>query len=533
MIYVHKSYSVLIIYLFLLLLATLGDPVIGFKNATNRVVVSKASGNYTRALLLDDAFWVYAVKSINISGIEIPAGTSAFVISLKNYGSEVLYNITVDFNHFLRIAECNDTKQYYNSSIQPGYSVTFVFKASLRDNATASEYDLPLYVSYFINDDFYYYSVIVPVSVSGVPIIKVKAPPLYVNDEGIFDLYFQIMNIGTSPARRAVASLIPNPPYVNSYGDDWIYIGLIPANKTKLCKFTIYVSRMPVESIPIVINVTFMDQRTNSFYSVAESVLIIYNETPRVILVSSSYIPPSVFPGDKFVKISACISNPTSKLIENLTAKLVLTEDFVASYARSTDLSVGTLVPGQTVCLNFYIDVKDDARPGMRNLILILDFNGGENTFEIPIIIKEKAKFLITSYEPKTLVRGSRGVVFRVNVKNIADVTADSIYLQLMSGTVLKGEVITYVGKLMPGEEAGVTFTIEVSNSAPLGSVSLDLKITWSQDSRVFSDIYKIYVTISSASAFSSTSGVIIGLTLIISGVLLIPVLKEIRRLRR
>lgn len=493
----------------------------------------KPASNYMRDLLLEDVFWIYAIKNINISGVEIPAGTSAIVISLKNYGNSSIYNITVNFLDLLKIAECNDTTQQYNSTIPPGYSVTFVFKASLRENATASEYDLPMKVSYFKNSEKYWYYLVIPISVSGVPIIKIKALNVFVDGSGIYDLFFEVQNIGTSPARRVIATLIPYPPYVNSYGDDWKYLGIIPANKTKTCSFEIYVSEMPVSSIPVIINVSFMDQRSNSFYSITESVLVIYNETPHLILTSSSYIPTSVFPGDKFVKISLTISNPTSKMIENASAELVLSNEFKASYAMSTKISIGTVMPGQITNINFFIDVDDNAEPGLKNLLLVIYFSGGINTFKVPIVIKEKAKFMIISYSPRTLPKGGRGIVFRIGLRNIANVDAEAIYLQLMGGTILRGEMVTYVGKLVSGEETSVTFTIEVSNSAPLGEVSLDLKITWTQNNRVLSEILKLFVTIVSGSPFSSLYGFLLGLFSLIAGILLIPLIREVKRFVR
>ena len=523
-----------VLVLFLLLFIALNPMNISFRHSTSSLRVNvyevKSESNYMKSLLLDDVFWVYAVKSINISGVEIPAGTSAIVISLKNYDSYPVYNITVDFHEFLKIAKCNDTVQHYNSTIPSGYSVTFVFKASLRDNATASEYDLPLKVSYFRDNEKYWYYIEVPVSVSGVPIIRIKAPNIYVKDEGVYELRFKVQNTGTSPARRVIATLIPSPPYINSYGDDWKYLGIIPANKSKTCNFSIYVSEMPSSSLPIAINVSFMDQRTNQFYSVLETILVIYNETPHVILVSSSYIPTSVFPGDKFVKLSLTLSNPTSKIIENASAELVLSNEFKASYARSTTISIGTILPSQITNLNFFIDVKDDAEPGLKKLQLVVRFNNGVNTFEIPIVIKEKAKFMITSYSPERLPRGGRGIAFRIGLKNTGNVDAEAIYLQLMGGTILKGEVVTYIGKLISGEETSVTFTIEVSDSAPLGEVSLDLKVTWTQENRVLSEIYKILVVIVSSSPIFSTYGLIVGFVLFATGILLIPLMREVKK---
>lgn len=487
---------------------------------------------YMKALKLEDAFWVYAVETINISGIEIPGGTTALVITLKNEADYVVQNATVSFNSIKKIAECNETVKHYNDSILPGYAVTFAFTVNVYDNVTASEYDLPLNVQYFANGYQYGYQIMVPVAVTGVPILKVKAYPIYVDSEGVCEFAFKVNNIGTAPARRVIASLIAYPPYVTSYGDDWINLGIIPANKTKIGRFSIYVSKMPTEIIPIVVNVTFMDQRTNNFYSVAESIPVIYNETPRVIVVSSSYTPTTVFPGDKFVKLIITIANPTNKILEDTKAELILPEGFLPSYAGSTSISLGSLIPGQTVTIWFYVNVENDVSPGLKNMHLYVTFSNGQNVFDIPIIVKEKAKFMVTDFSPSTLPVGGRGINFRVSIKNIAKVDAESVYLQLMGGTVLKGEVVTYVGKIVAGEEASVTFVIEISSSAPVGLVSLDLKVTWTQEERILVEIYKIYVTITSGHGISSLVGIIIGVSMIGAGILLIPILKEIKKRR-
>ena len=95
-----------------------------------------------------------------------------------------------------------------------------------------------------------------------------------------------------------------------------------------------------------------------------------------------------------------------------------------------------------------------------------------------------------------------------------------------MGGTTIKGEVITYVGRLTANEEATVTFTIEISDSASPGYATLDLKITWTQEERVLSDIYKIRVYLTPRFSSSPTASI-----LIIGGlatfVLAIPILRN------
>lgn len=523
--------AVRFIFLILILFVLSAHPISAMSSlmpSTSQPRITSEQLYYEKALVLEDVFWVYAVETVNISGIEIPEGTTALVIYLKNNANFTVKNITVDFQAITKIAECNETLKSFNDSLAPGYSVVFAFSVSLFENISASEYDLPLYVMYFIENYLYSYEITIPVAVTGVPILKINADPIFVTDEGTYSFDFRVSNIGSTPARRVIATLIPYPPYVSAYGEDWIDLGIIPANSSKKGSFTIYVSQFSVSNIPIVINVTFLDERTDNFYSVAESVPVVYNETPHVILISSSYIPTSVFPGDTFVKISATISNPTRKTLSDVSVQLILPSGFTPSYAGSTILSIGSMVPGQTVSLIFYVNVNEDVPPGQVSLGLEIIFKEGKNTFSIPLIVKEKAEFEITDFNPSTLPIGGRGINFRISIRNIAKVDAESVYIQLMGGTIIKGEIVTYVGKVVSGEQVSVTFTIEISSSAKLGTASIDLKVTWTQESRILVKIYKIYVVL--VSGQPSVSGLFLGASLIIAGILAIPILREIRK---
>lgn len=478
-----------------------------------------------KVVVLDDVFWVYAATQLNISGITIPAGTTALVVVLKNVGEESVKNITAVFDSIKELGECNETVKSYNDTLFPHRSLSFVFKISPYENISASEYDLLMHIRYYYRSLKVEYDIIVPIAVTGYPLIKIHASPLYISGEGIYNYTVIIENIGTAPARHVTVTLIGYPPYVNVIGDDWFDLGIIRAGEYKTARFELYVTEAKVSGIPLLINVTFLDQRTNQIYSVAESSAIIYQEEPHVILMSSSYMPTSVLPGDKFIKIIVVMANPTSKLLENVHIELILPETMEPSYIGSTNFSIGAMAPGSHVQIEFYINIKEDAEPRMYTLILNVTFSEGYNIFDIPLLVKEKARFEIVDVEPNILRIGARGLNLRVTIRNIANVDAEGVYLQLMGGTIIKGEVITYVGKIVSGEKVTVTFTIDVSESAPAGYATLDLRVSWTQEGRVLSDIYKIRVYLTAS--FSSMSNLIILLGSLISSVLLIPIVRE------
>ncbi|MEX2690599.1 MAG: COG1361 S-layer family protein, partial [Candidatus Njordarchaeum guaymaensis] len=368
-------------------------------------------------LSLYDVFWVYAATTINISGIVIPSGTTAIVITLINNGSVPIENIEI-FLDLSYIGEVNETTKRYNDKVDPNHSVSFAFKIEPFDNISISEYDAIMQVFYYVEDTQIYDEMLVPIAVTGYPELKIHSSALYFSSEGDYNLTIEIENIGTGPARKTIVHTLGYPPYVTVLGDDWSEIGIIPAGTKKKVTFTLHIIESGVSAIPIFVNTTFMDQRTTDFYSVAETIPVIYNETPRLSMISSVYVPTKLFPGDKNVQINVVISNPTMKIIRDIIAELILPNDIKPSYAGSSRVSLGSLPPGYTVTLTYYLDIEENAKPRSTNLELLVIFDGGENRFNIPIIIERKGSFSIESISPSILELGKRGITLQIGIIN-------------------------------------------------------------------------------------------------------------------
>ena len=482
-------------------------------------------------LSLYDVFWVYAATTINISGIVIPSGTTAIVITLINNGSVPVENIEI-FLDLSYIGEVNETTKRYNDKVDPNHSVSFAFKIEPFDNISLSEYDAIMQVFYYVEDTQIYDEMLVPIAVTGYPELKIHSSALYFSSEGDYNLTIEIENIGTGPARKTIVHTLGYPPYVTVLGDDWSEIGIIPAGTKKKVTFTLHIIESGVSAIPIFVNTTFMDQRTTDFYSVAETIPVIYNETPRLSMISSVYVPTKLFPGDKNVQINVVISNPTMKIIRNIIAELILPNDIKPSYAGSSRVSLGSLPPGYTVTLTYYLDIEENAKPRSTNLELLVIFDGGKNRFNIPIIIERKGSFSIESISPSILELGKRGITLQIGIINNGSVNVDNVYLELMASGILKGELVSYVGKLESGESKTVSFSVDVSSDAPIGNITLDLKISWIQEGRFLTSTYGIKIAIRKTEYTTNIIDItiitaIIGLTVI----LVWPLVKNFREI--
>ena len=485
--------------------------------------------SYATYLKLTDVFWAYPGWTINISGQEITILNVSLIVYLKNIGPRSVYDLEVYFNLSI-LGNCTEETKKYSGEIPRGYSVAFLFSfEEINTNATLSEYDLPLLAKYYVNGILMEQTIIVPVAASGAPILKPRVGPIYVEKEGYYNLTVRVDNVGSAPARHTTVIIIPTPPYATVVGDDWIRIGLLPANRSKTVQFTLYITELPTSGICVVVNVTFMDERYSDFFYIIETVPIIIKENASMIMSASTYLPSTVFPGDKFVKVIVTLINPTRKLLRDVKAKLVLPPEMKPSFAGANEYSLGSIPPGNYVTLTFYIDIDEETTPGLYDLFLNISHSEGVDVYDIPLIVKEKANFIIEEIVPNSLLAGARGEVLSIAIRNTANVSASSTFVELEGGAILKGELTDYLGEIPPNTKATARFTVDVSSDVTEGSYSFDLTITWTQEDRVLQDTLSFTLTIT-VRRLSIFEMIAITLGLVIALIILEPIIRKMVR---
>jgi len=491
--------------------------------------------SYDVKMDLYDVSWVYAFANITVGNTTVTEGTTTLFVSLRNLGSVSIYNLTVNFSSLQRVGKINETVKHYEEPIPPNYSVAFVFIfEEVYQNISLSEYDLPLYATYYADDIEFEQKITVPISVSGIPEIEIFAEPLTVYQEGEYTYRLKVRNVGTASAKWVRVITVGYPPYVTVESPDIYRIGFLKPNEEKEATFRLRVIDLPVTAIAFVVNVTFMDERSTDTFWVAETVPVIVNETAEIILVNAFSIPPTTLPGDKYVEIRAIIGNPTRKLIRNAKAVLELPEYFSPSFPSSDRINIGSLPPGYFVNVTFLIDVDKVAPAGFYEIPVKFTYDGGESEGMISIVVKEKVEFKIMSINPDTLEIGATDVDLHIQLKNMASVEAEDVYLEIQSGGNLKGELAAYVGKVFPGEVVDITFYTEVSKDAPEGRVPMDMLIVWIQEDRVLSELYRFMLTFITGGVYVSTYELGIGaLFFIITIYLVYKSLREIMVKRR
>jgi len=445
---------------------------------------------------LYDVSWLYAITNITVGNTTIPGGTTALMIALKYISDVPASNLFINFTELRRVGKLNETCKRYNDTIPANYSLTFVFVFDeVYQNISLSEYDLPMYLTFYANGNTYHQTLVVPVSVTGVPEIRIYAPPLIIQGEGVYNYTLKVENVGTATAKWVHVVTVGYPPYITIDSPDVYKVGFLKPLEEKEAKFAIRITEVPLSTLAFIVNVSYMDERTNDIYWIAETVPVVFNETPELIAVYSYSIPLHTLSGDKYVQVRAMVGNPTKKLIKNAEAYLDLPEYFCPSFPGADRIKLGSIPPGYFVNLTFLINVEDQAPPGFYEVPLVFTYDGGQNMDYVSIVVEEKVEFKILDIDPNELEIGASDVTLHMILINTASVEAKDVYVELQTGGSLKGELAAYIGNVYPGEIFDITFYADVSSDVPEGQAPLDLMIIWMQEERLLSKIYRIIIT--------------------------------------
>jgi hypothetical protein len=209
-------------------------------------------------------------------------------------------------------------------------------------------------------------------------------------------------------------------------------------------------------------------------------------KTPKIMLVSSSYIPSRVYPGDCEVSVLVSLVNSGEDKAEDVEVSLILPEGFKSTTPSSTRIIPGTLMPGSSIQLRFYIDIMDSTAPGGYNSTLNVTYRGGFQIFNIPIQVSEKASFKILNVTPRNIHAGDTKVKIIVSLKNTGNVDADSVSLELIGGNRVTGTTVDYLGLIEAGGEKSAIFIVDVDESTPIGDLNAKINVIWLQDGRMF-----------------------------------------------
>jgi hypothetical protein len=115
----------------------------------------------------------------------------------------------------------------------------------------------------------------------------------------------------------------------------------------------------------------------------------------------------------------------------------------------------------------------------------------------VSIFISEKAFFEILKIEPSEVYADTSGTVVRVTVKNVSNVTAESLRAQLKVGNFFSGTIVDYLGDVHPQENKTAAFALNIDGRAAPGLYRFDLRLDWTQDEKALSQTSAIALKVS------------------------------------
>jgi len=210
-------------------------------------------------------------------------------------------------------------------------------------------------------------------------------------------------------------------------------------------------------------------------------------------------LPLKIYPGDTQVNLKIWVVNSGTATAKDVNLLLLLTSNFKSSSSGSDAVFLGTMLPGQVSEADFYIDIDESAPSGAHELLLAVSSGLDSNATmsSVPLYVSEKAKFEVVGVEPREVFAGDYGAVVRVTMRNISNVTGESVRVQLKTGNFFSGTTTDYLGAIGAGENKTATFMLDIDSRANSGRCYMDLRVDWTQDDKSFDQTSSIGLQVS------------------------------------
>jgi hypothetical protein len=184
--------------------------------------------------------------------------------------------------------------------------------------------------------------------------------------------------------------------------------------------------------------------------------------------------PQRIRAGDKQVLLTTSVTNAGEKTADDVRISLTYPQGIASSYTNDNRLTIGTIEPGQTRDVQFYLDTDRRLKEGVYDLGYMLAYQDAENngystTATFPIVIKKRPDVVVTTSEGAG--RAGDDIELRVTVQNRGEETADAVDVRILaqSSQPFSMDVRSdYVGRLVPGENATAVFTVSADRAAEI-----------------------------------------------------------------
>ncbi|RLF17993.1 MAG: hypothetical protein DRN06_02630 [Thermoprotei archaeon] len=292
-----------------------------------------------------------------------------------------------------------------------------------------------------------------------------------------------VENTGFLEASNISITLTPAQGLV-ILGSNYLTFDFIEAGGRVEAPLAIYAPPTLYGATVLSASLSYRDGEGRSYTYLASLGLEVGGEA-EFIALRSSYVPPSVFPGDEGVELKVALANIGSYAAEDVEVRLVTPEGITPTYAGSDEVNLGTLPIGEYREISFYVDLDEELEPDRYNLTLTVSYDGGMQNLTLPLEVSRKARFeILEAYtEPTVLKQDERGVRVVLLLRNVEDVEAEQVRVRLL-GSTFSGTTVSFLGTMEGSSTATASFEVDVSPTAPIGQVDVELQVLWVQRGR-------------------------------------------------
>jgi len=419
----------------------------------------------------------FAIRDVFWASWSGPGAYNTLAIVLEYLSSPEATSITASLDVTPIWPSGGTISDSYDGPLEEGQRAIFYFTFLVPTDARASYYDLPLTVDYVSGGQPRTYGCTIQVSISGLPELSISCDSYELRASSTNHVELRIANEGGGVARALWVQVIPQSPYITVLGPSSFSKDLLEVGAEWPIGLNVSVGPAALSSAYLVVALAYLDQFGSSY---TQQVYLGFEIEGEASLAISKviYMPPLVFPGDRYVALTLILTNVGDVTANNITLRLEPVEGLVEpSYAGAGEAKIPYLPVGHLANITFLLDVDDDARPGYYELPLEVHHDGKNYTLGVPFTIREKASFELTKVElsPKPSP-GSRGIKVKVELRNTSNVTAEHVRLSLVSAYIT-GVTSVLVGDVDGGERRVVILEVDFDESTPL-RLELDVQIS-------------------------------------------------------
>jgi len=327
------------------------------------------------------------------------------------------------------------------------------------------------------------------------PSVIINARPGDVN----VPLSIILTNVGDDVARAVSARLDLTPPFLFEYYQDGKKrsssfvsqsAGDIAAGSSRTLLFTLSITPDAAEGMyRLLLLIEYSSARELQQIASTQNVDVpVWRGSLHIQRIVT--VPDKIYPGTIGVLLKVWIVNTGQGAERDVEVMLDLKDPFKHSSSSSNRVFLGIVQPYQSSMAEFRIDIDEKAKPGDHSVPVLSAIGKATPALLGPVslYVNEKARFEVVKISPREIGSGDTGVTVTLLIKNVAQVTAKSVRIQLRPGNYFSGVLSDFLGTLEPGEEKAAFFTVDVDGKAPTIDYKIDLRLEWTQDENSLSD---------------------------------------------